>query len=152
MSIQAIPAGYASVTPYLMVAGAAKAIDFYKSVFGATERMRMELPEGRIAHAEIEINGSVIMLADECPESVSQGPFTTGGTPVSFHLYVPDCDGVFGRALAAGATQIRPLANQFYGDRSGLLADPFGHIWNVATHVEDVSAQEMQRRMAAARK
>ena len=149
MSVSAIPAGYASITPYLMVRGAVQAIEFYKNVFGAKERLRMPLPEGRVAHAEIEIGNSVIMLADECPESISKSPLTMGGTPVSIHLYVPDCDTVFARALAAGATQIRPLANQFYGDRSGLFSDPFGHIWNVATHVEDVSEAELHRRMAA---
>ena len=149
MSVSAIPAGYASITPYLMVRGAVQAIEFYKNVFGAKERLRMPLPEGRVAHAEIEIGNSVIMLADECPESISKSPLTVGGTPVSIHLYVPDCDTVFARALAAGATQIRPLANQFYGDRSGLFSDPFGHIWNVATHVEDVSEAELHRRMAA---
>jgi len=149
MSVLPIPAGYASVTPYLMVRGAAQAIEFYKNVFGAVEKIRVPVPVGRIAHAEIEIGGSVIMLADECPESISKSPLTMGGTPVSIHLYVSDVDTVFAKALAAGATQIRPLANQFYGDRSGVVADPFGHLWNVATHVEDVSEAELQRCLAA---
>jgi PhnB protein len=151
MSVQAIPAGHASVTPYLMVQGAARAIEFYKSVFGATERMRMPMPQGRIGHAEIEIGGSVIMLADVCPEGGSAGksPLTLGGTPVIIHVYVPEVEAVFARALAAGATQIRPVATQFYGDRSGMFTDPFGHLWNVATHVEDVSAEDLQKRMAA---
>jgi len=151
MSVQTIPAGYASVTPYLMVPEAAKAIEFYQQVFGSKERMRMPVPGGRIAHAEIEVGGSVIMLADCCPESGSIGksPLALGGTPVMIHLYVKEVDAVFAKALAAGAAQIRPVADQFYGDRSGLFADPFGHVWNVATHVEDVTPEEMQRRMAA---
>jgi PhnB protein len=149
MSIQAIPEGYSSVTPYLIVQGAADAIEFYKNVFGATERLRIPLPEGRIAHAEIEIGDSVIMLADECPERGAKSPLTIGGTAVSLHLYVENADEVFADALAAGAKEIKPLGNQFYGDRSGMFADPFGHTWNVATHIEDVSPEELQKRMAA---
>ena len=148
MSVKKIPDGYASVTPYLIVRGAASAIEFYKTVFGATERMRLPMPEGKIGHAEIEIGGSVIMLADECPESVQKSPQAIGGTPVCIHLYVEDVDGVFARAIAAGGRQTRPEANQFYGDRSGMFTDPFGHSWNVATHVEEVSPEELHRRIA----
>jgi PhnB protein len=151
MSIKTIPHGYASVTPYLIVEGAAKAIEFYKKVFGATERMRLPAPNGRIAHAEIEVGGSVIMLADECLERGARSPQSIGGTPVCLHVYVDDADAVFAQAIGAGAKAIRPVENQFYGDRSGMFFDPFGHSWNVATHVEDVSPQELEKRMAAMR-
>src|SRR5882757_3636477 len=133
MNIKPIPDGYASVTPYLIVQGAARAIEFYKNVFGATERMRLPSPEGKVAHAEIEIGGSVIMLADERPERGAKSPDTIGGTPVCLHLYVADADAVFAKAIAKGAEQIRPVEKQFYGDRSGMFSDPFGHSWNVAT-------------------
>lgn len=149
MSVKPIPDGYASVTPYLIINGAAQAIDFYKKVFNARERMRMPKPGGKIGHAEIEIGGSVIMLADENPEYNAKGPQTIGGTPVTIHVYVANVDEVYARAVAAGATQLRPVKNQFYGDRSGGFSDPFGHSWYVATHVEDVSEEELQRRMAA---
>jgi len=148
MSVNAIPEGYSSITPYLMVQDAAGAIEFYKKVFGATERLRLPA-EDRIAHAELEIGDSVIMLADECPERNALSPQSVGGTPVCLHLYVKDCDDVFASAIAAGAKEIRPVENQFYGDRSGMFTDPFGHKWNVATHVEDVSPEELQKRMAA---
>jgi PhnB protein len=148
MSTKAIPDGYSSITPYLMVQGAAEAIEFYKDVFDATERLRIPA-EDRIGHAELEIGDSVIMLADECSERGALSPQSVGGTPVCLHLYVEDCDDVFARAIAAGAKQIRPVENQFYGDRSGMFSDPFGHKWNVATHVEDVAPEELQRRMAA---
>jgi PhnB protein len=152
MSIKPIPDGYTSVTPYLIVQGASKAMEFYKNVFGATERMRIPTPEGKVAHAEIDIGGSVIMLADECPERGAKSPHTIGGTPICLHLYVKDADAVFVKAVATGATQIRPVENQFYGDRSGMFSDPFGHSWNVATHVEDVSPEELHKRMAAMNK
>ena len=148
--VNPIPEGYRRVTPYLIVDGAAAAIDFYTSVFGATERMRMDAPEGRIGHAELELGDSVIMLADEHPEIGARGPRSTGGTPVSLHMYVEDADGVFERAVEAGAQVLRPLEDQFYGDRLGSLEDPFGHHWHVATHVEDVSAEEMSKRAEAA--
>jgi len=148
MSVNAIPEGYSSITPYLMVQDAAGAIEFYKKVFGATERLRLPA-EDRIAHAELEIGDSVIMLADECPERNALSPQSVGGTPVCLHLYVKNCDDVFASAIAAGAREIRPVENQFYGDRSGMFTDPFGHKWNVATHVEDVSPEELQKRMAA---
>lgn len=151
MSVQSIPDGYASVTPYLIVQGASDAIEFYQNVFDAIERMRLPTPDGKVAHAEIEIGDSVIMLADECPERGAKSPQTIGGTPVCLHLYVENVDEVFANALAAGAVQIKPVENQFYGDRSGMFADPFGHSWNVATHVEDVSPEDLQKRMAAMR-
>ena len=141
-----IPAGYHSVTPYLVLEGAAKAIEFYKQAFDAKELMRMPAPEDKIAHAEIKIGDSPVMLADASDEF--KGPRAFGGTPVSLMIYVEDVDRIFGQAIAAGAVQLRPLADQFYGDRTGTLADPFGHVWTVATHVEDVSPEEMKRRMA----
>jgi PhnB protein len=149
MNVKPIPEGYTSVTPYLCIQGAAEAIEFYENVFGATERLRLPTPDGKIAHAEIEIDGSVIMLADECLERGAKSPQAIGGTPVCLHLYVANVDEVFADALAAGAIQIKPVENQFYGDRSGMFYDPFGHSWNVATHVEDVAPDELQKRMAA---
>jgi PhnB protein len=152
MSVKAVPSGYSSVTPYLIIEGATAAIEFYKQVFGATERMRLPVPGGRLAHAEIQIGNSVVMLADE-PTAPGAGrsksPHSVDGTPVSIHVYVEDVDSVMAKATAAGAEQIRPVANQFYGDRSGMFTDPFGHVWNVATHIEDVSQEEMEKRMAA---
>jgi PhnB protein len=149
--VKPIPDGYHSVTPYLVIDGAAKAIDFYKKVFGATEMMRMPSPDGsRIGHAELKIGDSPIMLADEHPEMSIRGPHSIGGTPVSMMVYVEDVDKVAKRALAAGAQELRPVADQFYGDRSGTFLDPFGHMWTVSTHVEDVPAEEMEKRAAAA--
>ncbi len=149
MSVKPIPDGYHSVTPYLVIKDAAQALDFYAKAFGAEELMRMDSPGGKVMHAEIRIGDSPVMLADECPEMESKGPRSLGGTSVSFMIYVNDVDAAFARALEAGATVKRPLANQFYGDRSGTLADPFGHVWTLATHVEDVAPDEMQRRMEA---
>ena len=149
MSVKPIPDGYHSVTPYLIVRGAAKAIDFYAAVFGATELMRMDAPGDKIGHAEIKIGDSIVMLADENPQWSAEGPELLGGTPVHLMVYVEDCDGVFKKAIAAGASETRPLKDQFYGDRSGTLVDPFGHQWTVATHKEDLSAEEMQKRAAA---
>jgi PhnB protein len=146
--VQAIPSAYPGVTPYLSVDGAAAAIEFYKTVFGATERMRMDMPGGKLGHAEIEIGGGLVMLADEYPEMGFVGPRRIGGTPVTLHLYVEDVDAVVARAAQAGAKVLRPPEDQFYGDRLAQLEDPFGHVWNVATHVEDVSAEEMTARMA----
>lgn len=148
--VNPIPEGYPRVTPYLIVDGASDAIGFYTSVLGATERMRMDAPGGRIGHAELEIGDSVVMLADENPEMNARGPKTFGGSPVSLMVYVEDVDGVFGRALEAGAKELRPVENQFYGDRMGAFEDPFGHEWNVATHVEDVPPEEMSKRAAEA--
>ena len=150
MAVNPIPADYAGVTSYLIVRGAARAIDFYQRAFGATELFRLPMPGGRIGHAELRIGGGVVMLADEMPEMGHKSPQTLGGTPVSLLFYVPDVDATFARALAAGGTSVKPLQNQFYGDRSGTLTDPFGHVWTVATHVEDVAPDEMDRRMKKA--
>lgn len=149
MSVNYIPAGYHTATPYLIVRGAAAAIEFYKAVFGATEVMRMGAPDGSVAHAEVEIGNSRIMLGDENPAWGAAGPQSIGGTPVGLCLYVPDVDARFAAAVAHGATVEKPVANQFYGDRSGTVVDPFGHKWTIATHIEDVSPEEMERRMAA---
>jgi PhnB protein len=145
-----IPDGYHSVTPYLIIKGAAAALDYYTRAFGATELFRMPAPEGKIGHAEIKIGDSPIMLADECPEMGYKSPQTLGGSPVSLMIYVEDVDSVFKQAIAAGGKEQRPVKDQFYGDRSGTLEDPFGHVWHVATHTEDVSSEEMERRAKAA--
>ena len=152
MATKPIPDGYRTVTPYLIVKGAADAIEFYKRAFGATEMLRMADPQGRVGHAEIKIGDSVIMLADEHPAMGYRSPRTLGGTGVSILLYLEDVDGVFERAVKHGAKAQRPVTNQFYGDRSGTLEDPFGHVWTVATHVEDVPPEEMKRRAEAAMK
>lgn len=149
MAVHHIPEGYHSVTPYLVVDGAARALDFYREAFGATEVMRMPGPDGRIGHAEMRIGDSHIMLADEHPEMGHRGPKALGGSPVSIMIYVEDADRLFQAALAGGATQLRPMEDQFYGDRSGMITDPFGHTWTIATHVEDVAPDEMERRMKA---
>jgi PhnB protein len=149
-NVQPIPDGYPQVTPYLAVDGAADAIDFYTKVFGARERMRMPGPDGKIGHAELEVGDSVIMLADEFPDMGHRGPKAIGGTPVTISIYVEDVDAAFQRALEQGATEVRPVENQFYGDRTGQLEDPFGHRWSVATHVEDVPPDEMEKRAAEA--
>ncbi|SNS18804.1 PhnB protein [Sphingomonas laterariae] len=146
--VSPIPEGYHSVTPYLAIDGAAEALEYYKKAFGATEVLRM--PHGdRIAHAEIKIGDSFVMLADEFPDMNHLGPKSRGGTTVSLMIYVPDVDAAFERAIAAGGTVQRPVADQFYGDRSGTLFDPFGHQWTLSTHVEDVPEDEIHRRMAA---
>ena len=142
-----IPKGYNSITPYLIIKGAAEAIEYYKNVFGATEVMRMAQPDGRIGHAELKVGDSHIMLADEFPEMEHRGPLSLGSSPVSMLLYVEDVDGTVQRAVAAGAKILKPVQDQFYGDRSGFIRDPFGHLWGVATHKEDVSPQEMEERM-----
>jgi PhnB protein len=148
--VNPIPDGYHSVTPYLVVDGGARAIEFYKQAFGATELFRMDGPDGRIAHAEIKIGDSHVMLGDESPEMGSRGPQSFGGSPVSLMLYVEDVDATVGRAVEAGAELTRPVADQFYGDRTGGVKDPFGHAWYIATHVEDVPVEELKRRAAAA--
>jgi len=149
MALNPVPDGYHSVTPYLIVKGASRAIDFYKNAFGATEIMRFPGPNNTVAHAELRIGDSVIMLADEGPQGLHQSPESYGGSPVSLMIYVPDVDKTFKQALQGGAKETRAVQDQFYGDRSGSLVDPFGHVWTVATHVEDVSAEEMKRRMEA---
>ncbi len=149
MSARPVPEGYHTATPYLIVKGAADAIEFYKRAFGAQELMRFADPGGRVGHAEIKIGDSPIMLADEHPEMGYVGPQSLGGTTVSILLYVENVDEWFARAVAAGGKTLRPVQDQFYGDRSGTLADPFGHIWTVATHKEDVTEEEMHRRLKA---
>ena len=149
MAVKAIPEGYEGVTAYLVIDGAAAALDFYKKAFGATELFRFPAPGGRIGHAEIKIGKSVVMLADEHPDMGYKGPKAYGGTPVGMMFYVEDVDSTFARAIAAGAKEMKPVTDQFYGDRSGTLTDPFGHLWTIATHKEDVSPEEMNRRMEA---
>jgi PhnB protein len=145
--VKPIPDNYNRVTPYLVVDGAAKAIEFYSSVFGAVEKMRMPAPGGKIGHAEIKIGNSVVMLADAVAEMGHKSPKTLGGSPISLLLYVENADDTVQRAVAAGAKLVRPVEDQFYGDRMGGVEDPFGHHWYVATHVEDVPEEEMKRRM-----
>jgi len=149
MNVKAIPAGHNTACPYLAIKNADKALEFYKKAFGATEIYKLLMPDGRLGHAEIRLGDSVIMMADEFPEFGGKAPETLGGTPVSIHLYVEDVDAVFKRALAAGAKERKPVVDQFYGDRSGQLEDPFGHVWWVATHKEDVAPEEMQKRVHA---
>jgi PhnB protein len=148
MAVNPIPEGYPRVSPYLVVDGAQKAIEFYTTVLGFTERMRMPGPDGRIGHAELQLDGSVVMLADEFPEVGAKAPSAYGGSPVSLSVYVEDVDATFERATEAGGTVVRPLENQFYGDRSATFDDPFGHRWTIHTHIEDVSPEEMARRAA----
>lgn len=150
--VKPIPDGYHSLTAYLSIKGASDAIEFYKKAFGAKEVMRMAQPDGRIGHAELQIGDSKIMLADEHPEMDFRSPRALGGTPVMLHLYVEDVDTVVGRAVASGAKVLRPIADQFYGDRSGSIADPYGHVWHVATHKEDLSMEEIGKRAAAQHK
>jgi len=150
MPVKAVPEGYHAITPYLICGDAAGAIDYYKKVFGATEMFRHAAPGGKVGHAEIKIGDSVVMLADEHAEVQALSPATVGGTPVGLMLYVEDVDAVFKKALASGAREVQPLEDKFYGDRGGTLLDPFGHMWMVATHKEDVSPEEMERRAKAA--
>lgn len=151
-AVKAIPEGYQAVTPYLVCDGAAAAIAFYEKVFGAKQLFPpMPAPGGRIGHAELRIGDAVVMLADESPEQGFRGPRAHGGSPVSLLLYVTDVDATFRAAIAAGAKALREVKDQFYGDRSGTLEDPAGHVWTVATHVEDVPPDEMERRMKAER-
>jgi PhnB protein len=144
--VKPIPDGYPRITPSLIIDGAGAAIDFYADVLGTTVRMRMDGPDKRVGHAELQLGDSVIMLADEYPDMGYLGPKAVGGTPVTISVYVDDVDSVFKKALGAGATELRAVENQFYGDRSGQFEDPFGHRWNVATHVEDVPEDELMRR------
>ena len=149
-NVKAVPEGYHSLTPYLFIKGAAAAIEFYKNVFGATERMRMPGPEGRVMHAELQIGDSILMLADESPQMGALSPQTIGGSGSLISVYVADVDAAVAKAVAGGAKIVRPVKEQFYGDRTGGIIDPYGHIWSVATHVEDVSPEEMRKRAAAA--
>jgi PhnB protein len=152
MATRHVPEGYHTATPYLIMDDAARAIDFYKRAFGANELLRYDAPGGKIGHAEVKVGDSVIMLADEYPDMGYRSPKAIGGTPVSIMLYIDDVDAQFKQAVAAGATALRPVADQFYGDRSGTLEDPFGHVWTLATHVEDLSHEEILRRAEAASK
>ena len=145
--VNPIPESYPRVVPYLHIAGAKEAIDFYTSVLGAEVRMTMPGPDGRIGHAELSIGDSIIMLSDEFPEMGVRGPKTVGGSPVTIHVYVEDVDATFEKALKAGAVATRPLEDKFYGDRGGEFEDPFGHRWSIASHIEDVTTEEMERRM-----
>lgn len=145
--VKRIPDDYPRVTPYLYIDGAKAAIEFYSAVLGATVRMTMPGPDGKVGHAELTIGDSVIMLADEFPDMGIRGPKSVGGSPVAIHVYVEDVDQTFERAIAAGATILRPVEDKFYGDRGGEFEDPYGHRWSVASHMEDLSADEMQRRM-----
>ena len=147
--VKAIPDGYPQLTPYICVDPADKAIEFYKKVFGAKERMRMPSPGGKIGHAELQIGSAVLMLSDEHPEFAAVSPRTVGGSPVTLSLYVEDVDAVFQKATANGAKSLRDVRDEFYGDRTGQFEDPFGHKWSIATHVEDVSPEEMARRAEA---
>ncbi|MCE9596162.1 MAG: VOC family protein [Planctomycetes bacterium] len=151
-SVKPIPDGYHTLTPYLIVHDAKAALAFYERAFDAVELFRMPAPDGRIGHAEIRIGDSRVMLADEYPEIGAKSPRAYGGSPVRLMIYVTDCDAVFVRAVAAGAKVVRPLADQFYGDRTGGVDDPFGHQWFIATHKEDVAPDELAKRAAAAHK
>lgn len=148
MPVKPIPDGYSAVTPYLTVKGAVAAIEFYKQAFGAEQILRLDAPDGSVAHAEIRIGGAVIMLSEENRDWGTTSPTTLGGTASAIMLYVTDADAVFKRAVAAGATVKMPVADQFYGDRSGSIVDPYGHQWSIATHIEDVSPEEIDRRAA----
>ena len=146
-NVNYVPEGRNSVTPYLIVKNAAKAIDYYKNVFGATELMRMGGPDGKVGHAELRIGDSVIMLADENVAMGNRSAESIGASPVSLYVYLPDVDKTVEKAIAGGAKILKPVEDQFYGDRSGFLRDPFGHLWGIATHKEDVSVQEIEKRM-----
>jgi len=148
-AVSPLPSDYPRVCPYLHVDGASAAIQFYQEVFGATERMRLAGPDGRVGHAELAIGDSVVMLADEHLDMGIKGPRTLGGSPVALSIYVEDADAVVARAVAAGATLVRPVEDKFYGDRAGQIEDPYGHSWSIQTHVEDVPPDEMARRAAA---
>lgn len=149
MAVKKIPDGYHSITPYLYLKNAGQLLNFYKNAFGATEMMRLEGPNGKIGHAEMRIGNSIVMLADEMPEMGATSPQTLGGPGVGILIYVENVDEVFNRAVAAGGKIVRPIKDQFYGDRSGTLIDPSGHQWTVATHIEDVPPEEINRRAAA---
>ena len=152
MTAKPIPDGYHTATPYLIANGAARAIKFYEEAFGATELFRLADPSGKVGHAEISIGDSRIMLADEYPEMGFRSPQSLGGSPVGIHLYVEDVDSMTGRAVAAGAKVLREVQDQFYGDRSGTLVDPFGHVWTIATHKKDVSPEEIEKHFEASLK
>ncbi len=147
--VQPVPEEYGSVTPYLSFTGAADAIAFYKQAFGAQERMIIPTPDGKVGHAELAIGNSVIMLADECEHSDMHDPRSVGGTSMAIMLYVDDAEKIFTQAIAKGAQEIRPVEDQFYGDKMGTLRDPFGHVWYIATHMEDLTPEEVNQRAQA---
>jgi len=149
MTVKPIPDGYHSITPYLMIKGASEAIEFYKRAFGATEIFRLSHPNGQIGHAEIKIGDSSVMLADPCEQGAFRTPQSLGGSSVALHVYVKDVDAQFAQAVSAGAKAVKPVFDQFYGDRTGTLQDPFGHIWFLATHKEDITPEEISRRAEA---
>jgi PhnB protein len=149
MAVRPIPEGFHSVTPYLILQDTAAALDFYKRAFGATELVRMPGPGGKVMHAEMKIGDSILMMADAFPDMGFRDPKALGGTTVSLALYVADVDARFNQAVAAGGKVLYPVKDQFYGDRSGTLTDPFGHVWTISTHKEDLSPEEIGRRMAA---
>jgi PhnB protein len=149
MSVKPIPQGYEGLMAYIMVRDANRAIEFYKKALGAVERFRMAGPDGKIGHAELQIGPTVLMLADDCPQAMAKSPLSLGGTTFCFVLYCADVDAAFQRAIDAGGKVLRPLENKFYGDRTGMFTDPFGHQWAFTKHIEDVSPEEMERRMAA---
>jgi PhnB protein len=150
--VKPIPDGYHSITPYLSIKGAAEAIDFYRRAFGATEALRMTQPDGRVGHAELLIGDSRIMLADEVPAMEFHSPESLGGAAVHLHMYVENADAVIDHAIAAGAKLVRPVQDQFYGDRLGTVMDPYGHVWHISTHKEDLSMEELRKRAAAQHK
>jgi PhnB protein len=145
-NVSPVPAGYHTVSPCLLIRGASDAIAFYVKVFGAKEHFRLTAPDGRIGHAEIQIGSSRLMIADEHQEMDFLSPQSRGGTTVTLQVYIPDVDVVFARALAAGAEELRPLCDQFYGDRSGVLTDPWGHVWSLASRIEDITTEEVHKR------
>lgn len=149
MTVKPIPEGFRTLTPYLSVNGAAAAIDFYKRAFGATEQFCLAMPDGKIGHAQLKIGDCTLMLADTCAEGPFQDPGALGGSTMALYLYTPDVDALFNRAVEAGGTVVRPVKDEFYGDRSGSLKDPYGHVWFIATHREDLSEDEIQRRAEA---
>lgn len=146
MQVNPIPEGYHTLTPYLIVHDGPQAIDFYKKAFGAMETMRIDAPDGKVGHAELEIGDSRFMLADEFPDMGFRSPQSLGGTGVSMMMYVKDVDNAFRQAISAGATELRPVKDQFYGDRSGTLQDPYGHVWTLSTHIEDLTEEEIRSR------
>ena len=145
--VKPIPDGYHSITPYLYLSSSAKAIEFYKNAFDAEEVLRLPMPDGSIAHAEVKIGDSIVMMSDENPQWGTKGPTTLGGTSAGFAIYLPDVDKAFAKAIAAGATVMRPVQDQFYGDRSGTVVDPFGHTWTLATHTQDLTPEQMKKNM-----
>ena len=147
-NVKPIPEGHRTVAPYLAIKNAVGALEFYKTAFGAVETFKLLVPDGRVGHAELRLGDSLIMLSDEFPEFGGKAPESLGGSPVSIHLYVEDVDAFVQRAVAAGARELKPVTNQFYGDRSGTITDPYGHVWTIGSHVEDVSPEEINRRFS----